>query len=482
MTWLSQLVVVSFTLIFTNTLAARPDGSYFSSPDNGDPSGCVKGDCFNGYGTFQYANGNRYVGDFSGGQPDGQGILYCSNGNKYLGHWEQNWRQGQGRFIFKEGHEYLGQFHRNQFHGKGIMRYANGDVYEGDWQFNQPEGFGVYSFHAGNRYEGEFRQGRFNGQGAMFYADGSKYTGEWSDNHKSGTGTYFDSAGKVVSNQPAGNDGTAVLVENTTEDADPVPRQTERQEADAKSSVRVWAVVVGIATYQHMPSLRYTDDDAYQVYAFLKSPEGGALPDEQVKVLVDESATRDNILGAMRKVFLRADENDVVLFYYSGHGIEGAFIPADFDGYSYRLYHTDIRQILEQSKAKYKIVVGDACHSGSLIGDVQKNDLLASRSVQDMLDTYYKAFENCSGGMAFLMSSKGQEVSLEDAGLRSGIFSYYLVKGLKGSADLDKDNIVSIQELYVYIKKQVGTYTAGAQTPVITGQYDKRMPVGVVRH
>ena len=485
MTRLSQLVAVSFTLIFTNFSAVKADGFLTSDFMKSDNSGCVKGDCLNGYGTFQYANGNRYVGDFRNGIPDGQGILYCANGNKYLGHWEQNWRQGEGRFIFNEGHEYLGQFHRNQFHGKGSMRYANGDLYEGDWKFNQPEGYGVYAFHTGNRYEGEFRQGRFDGQGTMLYKDGSKYIGGWKENKKSGPGTFYNATGQICSDDASNGAELTMQIENPAEERTPPqaePRQTGNLPSSEANSVRIWAVVVGIATYEHMPSLRFTDDDAYQFYAFLKSPEGGALPDEQVKVLVDESATRDNILSAMRSTFSRADENDVVLFYYSGHGLEGAFIPADFDGYNYRLYHTDIRRILEQCKARHKIVLGDACHAGSLSENTQKNDLLASRSIQNMLETYYKAFQDCPGGMAFLMSSKGQEVSLEDAGLRSGVFSYYLVKGLKGGADFDRDKIVTIQELFTYVHKQVGSYTAGAQTPVITGQFDKRMPVGVVRH
>jgi hypothetical protein len=485
MTRLSQLVVVSFTLFFSISPAATAKYSFYpTTTQEVEPSGCAKGDCFNGYGTYHYANGNRYVGDFKSGQPDGQGILYCANGNKYLGHWEQNWRQGEGRFIFSEGHEYTGAFHRNLFHGKGKMRYANGDVYQGDWQFNQPEGSGIYSFYSGNRYEGDFRAGRFNGQGTMFYKDGSKYLGNWRDNKKSGTGTFYDSTGRIATQTPAGTEEEAVLVESSAEiveNEQQRPRQPENQETVTVSSVRIWAVVVGIATYQHMPSLKFTDDDAYQFYAFLKSPEGGALTDDQVRILVDDNATRDNILTAMRSTFLKADENDVVLFYYSGHGLEGAFIPVDFDGYNYRLLHTDIRQLLDQSKAKYKIVLGDACHSGSLTGSTLKSDLLASRSVQSMLDTYYKAFENCQGGTALLMSSKSQEVSLEDGGLRSGVFSYFLVKGLKGQADADRNKLITIGELFNYVSQKVSVYTAGAQTPVITGQYDKQMPVGVVR-
>ena len=44
--------------------------------------------------------------------------------------------------------------------------------------------------------------------------------------------------------------------------------------------IQVWAVIIGVAAYDHMPALRYTDDDAYRMYAFFKSPEGGALDDD----------------------------------------------------------------------------------------------------------------------------------------------------------------------------------------------------------
>ena len=61
------------------------------------------------------------------------------------------------------------------------------------------------------------------------------------------------------------------------------------------SDIKVWAVIIGVADYSHMPALKYTDDDAYRMYAFLKSPEGGALKDEQIKILIDENATKEKI-------------------------------------------------------------------------------------------------------------------------------------------------------------------------------------------
>ncbi len=487
-------VVMGFALLFQFSASASSDGdSRFLTKINTEPTGCVNGNCRDGYGTYLYPNGNRYIGDFNEGKPNGKGILYCANGNKYIGHWQDNMQQGEGKFTFNEGHEYFGQFQRSQFHGKGKMRYANGDVYAGDWLANTPEGLGTYAFHTGDRYEGQFREGRFNGSGSMFYKNGSRFMGGWLDNTKHGKGTFYDENGAAVtgewtngksrSNAPAVcEDAATVEVADISTKKNDVGNAANTPAFDPQ--VKVWAVVAGVANYTDMPALRYTDDDAYHFYAFLKSPEGGALPDNQLRVLVDDNATRDNLLDAMRNIFLQADENDVVLFYFSGHGIEGAFVPVDFDGYSHRLEHTEIRHILEQSRAKQKLVLGDACHSGSLIGSNNfAPDLMAAKepSVGDMLNKYYKAFENCESGTALFMSSKGAEVSLEDTGLRSGVFSHFLIKGLKGEADADHDKIVNIEELYNYVKVKVSKYTAGAQTPVLTGKYDGKLPVGVVR-
>jgi hypothetical protein len=54
------------------------------------------------------------------------------------------------------------------------------------------------------------------------------------------------------------------------------------------SDVKIWAVVVGVGKYTSMPTLKFTDDDAFRFYSHLKSPLGGALPDEQIEILVDE--------------------------------------------------------------------------------------------------------------------------------------------------------------------------------------------------
>ena len=518
---------------------------------------CVKGNCFNGYGTYIYPNQDKYIGNFTDGKPHGRGIIYFANGNKYIGHWVAEYREGEGKFIFIEGHEYFGQFKKNEFHGPGTMTYANGDRYEGTWVNSKPEGEGSYFFANGKRYVGFFRNGRFNGQGTMYYADGRSEIGNWLNGERtsetaplvkqesneeitidtpaehvanseannnqfdrncnaqycaSGTGnyTYADGSkfyGEFLQGLPEGqgkvyysngdvyqggwknhaphgkgvmNYKNGQIIGAVWEFGRPAQRFSAEEEKidfnvqiEHSNEVRIWAVVVGVSRYEFMPVLSYTDDDAYQFYAFLKSPEGGALPDNQVKVLIDEDATRANVLRTMRETILKADNNDVVLFYFSGHGLDGAFLPSDYDGFNRRIAHQEITDILKESKARHKLVIADACHSGSL--------LAAKVPVQDALTKYYDAFANSEGGIALMMSSKREEYSLEDAGLRSGVFSYFLIEGLKGKADYNGNKILTIEELFDYVYNRVRGYTANAQTPTLSGTFDRSMPVGVIR-
>lgn len=387
---------------------------------------CFTGDCFDGYGECIFPSGARYAGEFSHGLIHGHGVLTFSNGDKYSGQWRFHLRDGQGIYNYSDGRVYRGQFERNHFHGHGVLSYPNGTWFEGLWANHQPHGPGI-----------------------LYMSDGQIIQGIW--------------------------DNGALMTPDPSEDKAPVSSLEETP--DSTNEVRIWAVVVGVAQYQHMKSLRFTDDDAYQLYAFLKSPQGGALPDEQIQVLIDDYATRENILRAMDEVLLQSDENDVMLFYFSGHGLEDSFLPADYDGEHQRLYYSEIEEILHLGKARHKIVLADACHAGAFTPDFAAK----SPNIQTSLRDFYQAFEDAEGGIALLLSSKGEEFSLEDGGLRSGVFSHYLIRGLKGAADDNDNGIVTIQELYEYVGVKVREYTAGAQSPVLKGKYDSEMPVGIAR-
>ncbi|MDR2498015.1 MAG: caspase family protein [Tannerellaceae bacterium] len=243
-------------------------------------------------------------------------------------------------------------------------------------------------------------------------------------------------------------------------------------ERQAISGMQTWVVIVGVADYANISKLNYTDDDAYRMYAFYKSPEGGALPDSRIRLLIDEDATRAGIIRAMDEVYAKASQNDAIIFFFSGHGGRSAFITREYDGRGDGndglLLHREIQDRFDRSPAKYKYVIADACHSGSLA---------ASASAQP----YYRAFDNVGGGFVLMLSSMGNEYSLEQSGIRQGIFSHFLIRGLNGEADANRDGIVSVVELFDFVKLNVVNRTNHRQTPVMSGNYQSNPPISIVR-
>ncbi len=481
---------------------------------------CLEGNCRSGYGLFRFANGDKYAGNWANGQPHGKGKYYFASSERYEGDFRYGKFEGIGTMYYPDGAYYTGGWKKNLKNGQGRLVRTNGAVTEGIWANGkiassappaaassnpgtvaQPNsqkpnpsstgkpsgksdvaglrncnstycrnGTGYYDYPDGSRWIGEFKNGVPGGQGTCYYAGGDRYEGQWANGAPNGEGVIYSTSGRVTG--AVWVNGAAIRELDSDE---VIPNDPVRVEASR--NVKIYAVIVGVGRYSAMPSLKFTDDDAYRFYSFLKSPEGGALSDDQIAVLVDEDATREKVLRTMRQYFLKADDNDVVLFYFSGHGLEGCFLPVDFDGFNNKLRHEEIKQVLMQSKAKHKLCIADACHSGTL-----NYGLAAKGPAPVSLDRYYQAFEEANGGVALLMSSKAEELSLEDHGLRQGVFTYYLLRGLKGSANVNGDNIITIRELYSYVYAKVREYTTNVQTPVLTGNYDDAMPVAFQRY
>ncbi len=465
-----------------------------------------------GVGTMRFSAGGQYSGEWMDDLPHGKGRYTYANGERYEGLLTFGKRSGYGKYTYEDGSIYDGQWRDNRREGLGSLAQSDGKNLSGLWQSDQFQssqhlpatdpasetllaannsnavnptttasntplkncneercmyGMGFYVYKDGSKYVGPFKNGNPYGRGIVYYATGDRYEGEWDDIAPQGEGIMYFTSGRVFA--AIWNRGRPVK----PLDNRPPLRSRPEIKPQIDDEIRIWAVIVGVARYNHMPVLKYSDDDAYQIYAFLKSPEGGAIPDHQIKVLIDEDATRTKIIDVLQEQFGKADKNDVVLLYYSGHGINGAFLPIDFDGYNNKLYHDEINEIMEQSEAKHKLCMIDACYAGSMTE--VKADFTAS------LNQYYSILNAEKGGTAFMLSCKNKEVSLEDSGLRQGIFSHFLIRGLKGEADHDHNKIVSVQELFNFINTQVRVYTGNLQNPVMEGTYNPNMPVALLR-
>ena len=77
----------------------------------------------------------------------------------------------------------------------------------------------------------------------------------------------------------------------------------------------------------------------------------------------------------------------------------------------------------------------------------------------------------------FLLSARSKEPSIEDLTMKNGVFPAYLVMGLKGSADKNKDRVITARELFDFVSENVKKKTNYKQHPVAWGHFSDDMPV-----
>ena len=183
----------------------------------------------------------------------------------------------------------------------------------------------------------------------------------------------------------------------------------------------------------------------------------GKNSDVQHILLINNEATADNILNAMTQLFARASAEDIIVFFFSGHGYKGGFLA--YDG---ALTYEKMRAAMAQSKAKNKMIFSDACFSGRMRTpgrDSGENSSIKNANV-----------------MLFL-SSRSNEKSNEVAGMTNGYFTTYLQRGLMGGADVNRDRTITAKELYDYVKQGVVKISGNKQHPVMWGKFSDNMPV-----
>lgn len=226
-----------------------------------------------------------------------------------------------------------------------------------------------------------------------------------------------------------------------------------------------WAILIGIADYPssegfQIQQLKAPVKDVNALAEFLKDPEKGGFDSENIFILTDEEATRRNILITFNDIAKRAGPEDMVIFYFSGHGARLSdsettyLIPYDHDLRDVEttcIDFDDLASKIRKMEASKVIVILDACHSGG----VKPVGARATGSM-GIVARYLKAFE-ASEGRALLLSSDQAEVSWETKD--SGIFTHFLLEGLNGAADANDDGIVTFTEASAYVEEAVPKHT-----------------------
>ncbi|MCB9082167.1 MAG: caspase family protein [Lewinellaceae bacterium] len=240
------------------------------------------------------------------------------------------------------------------------------------------------------------------------------------------------------------------------------------------------AVIVGISDYANISDLRFADRDAKEFAAFLQSPAGGNIPAADIKLMVNEQATAVNMFRELTWLVQECQPGDRAIIYFSGHGDMETI-----SGFSYLLNYEVLPAMypvggavqidllkrillkLSTEKETQVMLITDACHAGKLAG----SDIGGSQATIKVLsDQFNKEI--------LILSCKADQFSVEGEqwGGGRGVFSYFLVDGLKGLADSDDNGEVTLFELKRYLEDEV--YTAAKpnpQRPQILGGNDETL-------
>ena len=133
-------------------------------------------------GRYFAGAGDMYKGDLNKkGQRHGRGSYIYANGCIYEGQWKNDLSHGQGKCSEANGNVYSGQHKNGQAHGQGKYTWADGNAYQGEWVSGEMQGKGKYFYSNGVIYEGQFKANKRHGRGSQKEANGDKVEGEWED-------------------------------------------------------------------------------------------------------------------------------------------------------------------------------------------------------------------------------------------------------------------------------------------------------------
>ena len=229
-------------------------------------------------------------------------------------------------------------------------------------------------------------------------------------------------------------------------------------EGQEKILPALWMLSVGVNRFESdsLANLQYAANDAIEIANVFKGQEGRVYNKVNYLLIADGEEmlpTRENIVKGL-SFLKKAGQRDVILLFIAGQAINDDngnyfYLPSDTalnpDGsiiFSSAISHHELQQALDMPG--HKLLFIDTCYSD--ITRLQRN--LSDNST------------------VVFASSRSDELSLESWQVRHGVFTYAILKGMKGQADISNKGTVSLMELIAYVTNDVRQRTNGQQNPV----------------
>lgn len=243
----------------------------------------------------------------------------------------------------------------------------------------------------------------------------------------------------------------------------------------AKLNKNFYAIVIGIESYrQKLPKADYAVADAKTVTEYLTKVMG--YPEENVVTLTNDRASLTDFIKYFEKWLPNNVEKDSSVFiYYSGHGApntktgDAYLVPYDGDpsfieqtGYPLKKLYESLNKL----QAKEIIVALDSCFSGAGGKSVIAK---GARPLVMNLEQDMKAFDK----LTVLSAASGEQTSSTYDEKGHGLFTYFMLKGIKNEDVVKQDGSIKMDDLFGYLKPQVERVARkqynNEQTPQLIG-------------
>jgi hypothetical protein len=248
-----------------------------------------------------------------------------------------------------------------------------------------------------------------------------------------------------------------------------------------------WGLIIGIEDYAQLPKVEYARKDALIVRDYFIRVLG--VPEENIISLVDSDATKARIEGYLKNYIPINVGKDATLYvYFAGHGMPGIkkgepyLVPYDADtrfieqtGYKLISFYQDLYQL---DLGRVYVFI-DSCFSG-----------VASRAAEMLIKGARPALvhvENVrppSGTIVSFNATSTGQISNAYPEKGHGLFTYYLLRGMRGEADSDDDGWTSVKEIYGYVRSHVTRVSRRLQqeqTPTILPPTNEMKDVALSR-
>ena len=471
-----------------------------------------------GQGTYFFLEDNqfkgvKYVGELKDGKQHGQGSTTYPNGDKYVGEYKDGKKNGLGMKTLTDGSWYYGEWSNDIPHGQGILFSDRSTTREeGIWadgkfireaKVNLPALNNNVATSADRsdidherqqlnekpkRYEDEKRQrqqasssqrinlqinhtqpnsdGLFfidiktNADTASLLIDGKEEGGKSDGNYtlkriaRAGQSSSF----KIVATDIYGNTDTKIInVTRTISEAKATYADLNPTNIKRKSDRDAVAIIIGISDYKNLPKADFANDDARVFYDY--AIRALSIKPDNIKLLVDGDASEVGIYKAF-KTWLPSkvrSSTDVYVFY-SGHGLptsdgKGLYLlPQQTDRDLISKTAIQMQEVIndiQSTKPKSVTLFLDACYSGQS----RTGETLIASARPIAIRSESRIFPD---NFTVITASQNDQISSSNPDLKHGIFSYYLMRGMEGDADTDKDGKITLGEMQSYLVENVG--------------------------